>query len=272
MRDRETIDSELRLIALARRTIREQGGKPSYREADALLDERLGHRPETSEAEAVEGETEVVAGTSHDLVKTGNLTLHRRRTALRRFGLLMALPLSVLAVATVLVVMFVLHTPHPSAQPTETPPPAAPSETVAPQAPAPPQAQAPPQAPPPPLDVVDMAFIAALKHDGLPVPSHEYVMTHGHAVCDFLAHQPNIADAVRFVQQSSIWDANQSVNFTAGAVVSYCPQYETASPDEMNQAYQKALTDLQAIQGNLQGIQGNLQGIQDGLPAIPGHQ
>ena len=87
----------------------------------------------------------------------------------------------------------------------------------------------------------------------------------GSAVCDFLTHQPNFAEAVRFVQQSSIWDANQSANFAAGAIVSYCPQYELASPDEMQPALQNALSGLQAIQGDLQGIQGDLQ-------AIPGHQ
>jgi hypothetical protein len=108
-----------------------------------------------------------------------------------------------------------------------------------------------------------------LKQDGVPVPSHEYVMIHAHAVCDFLAHQPNFADAVGFVQRTSIWDANQSTGFAAGAIVSYCPQYEpasrSASPDEMQQAFQNVLSDLQAIQGDLQGIRGDLQ-------AIPGQQ
>ena len=37
MRDCETIDSELRLLAMVRRTIREQGGKPSSRQIDELL-------------------------------------------------------------------------------------------------------------------------------------------------------------------------------------------------------------------------------------------
>ena len=41
MRDRETIDSELRLIAAVRRTIREQGGEPSSHQVDELPDERL---------------------------------------------------------------------------------------------------------------------------------------------------------------------------------------------------------------------------------------
>ena len=44
MRDIETIDSELRLIAAVRRSNREHGGEPSSRQVDELLDERLGHR------------------------------------------------------------------------------------------------------------------------------------------------------------------------------------------------------------------------------------
>ena len=44
MRDRETIDSELRLLAAVRRSIREHGGEPSSRQVDELLDERLAHR------------------------------------------------------------------------------------------------------------------------------------------------------------------------------------------------------------------------------------
>jgi Protein of unknown function (DUF732)/TENA/THI-4/PQQC family len=171
---------------------------------------------------------------------------------------LATLPLSLVAVATVLVVMFAVHNPHPAAQPTVVPPSGARPNPAAPKAHA------------PPLDIVDRAFIDGLKQVGVPVPSHEYVMIHGHAVCDFLAHQPNFAEAVRFVQRSSIWDANQSADFAAGAIVSYCPQYEPASPDEMQQAFQNALPDLQAIQGDLQGIQGDLQGIRDDLQAIPG--
>jgi hypothetical protein len=41
VRDRETIDAELRLIAAVRRSIREHGGVPSTVAADQLLDERL---------------------------------------------------------------------------------------------------------------------------------------------------------------------------------------------------------------------------------------
>jgi hypothetical protein len=43
-RDREIIDSELRLLAAVRRSIREHGGEPSSRQVDELLDERLAHR------------------------------------------------------------------------------------------------------------------------------------------------------------------------------------------------------------------------------------
>jgi hypothetical protein len=40
MRDRESIDSELRPLAAVRRSIREHGGEPSSRQVDELLDER----------------------------------------------------------------------------------------------------------------------------------------------------------------------------------------------------------------------------------------
>ncbi len=128
-------------------------------------------------------------------------------------------------------------------------------------------------APAPPVDIVDGAFIDALKHQGVPVPSHDYVTAQGHAVCDFLTHEPNFAEAVRFVQRSSIWDADQSADVTAGAIVSYCPgQYRPGGLDETQPAFQKTLSDLQTIEGDLQGIQGDLKGIEGGLPAIPGHQ
>jgi hypothetical protein len=42
MRDCDTIDDELRLLAAVRWSIREQGGEPSSRQIDELLDERLG--------------------------------------------------------------------------------------------------------------------------------------------------------------------------------------------------------------------------------------
>jgi hypothetical protein len=40
MCDRETIDSELGLLAAVRRSIREHGGEPASRYVDKLLDER----------------------------------------------------------------------------------------------------------------------------------------------------------------------------------------------------------------------------------------
>jgi hypothetical protein len=248
MRDRETIDSELRVIA---QCIREQGGQLSSRQLDELLDERLGHRPEASATEALAAsEPRVVAPPP-------------RKSALRRFGPLTVLPLSLIAVVAAVVVMFVVHKPQPAdpAEPAAAPPPA----SVQPHPPAP-----PPQAPT--ADIVDRALIDVLKQEGVPVPSHDYVTTQGHAVCDFLTRQPNFAEAVRFVQQSSVWDADQSANFTAGAVVSYCPQYEPSSLQQLQPGMQHTLTDMQAIQRDLQNIQGDLQGIRDGLPAIPGHQ
>jgi len=267
MRDRETIDSELRLLAARRRSIREHGDEPSSRQIDKLLDERLGHRAEASATEAGEArQTEVVAHTWSQRSKTDRRTPYGRKGVLRRFGLLAALPLSLVAVACVLVVMFAVHNSHPAAQQTVVPPsgarpnPAQP--TVAPPSGARPNPAAP-KAHAPSVDIVDRAFIDVLKQEGVPVPSHEYVLSHGHAVCDFLAHQPNFAEAVHFVQQSSVWDANQSTDFATGAIVSYCPQYEIASPDQMQQTFQNALSDLQAIQGDLQGIR-------DDLPAIPG--
>jgi uncharacterized protein DUF732 len=271
MRDRETIDSELRQLAAMRRAIREQGGQPSSRQADELLDERLGHRPEAPQ-------TEVVVDTRawHD--ETHAMPPYRRKGplrqgALRRFGPLAALPLSLIAVAAAaLVVIFAVHKPDPEAQSAQ-PPAAQPAQPPAAQPPVVPPSgvranPAAPKALAPPVGIVDMAFIGALTQEGVPVPSQEYVMTHGHAVCDFLAHQPNFQDAVRFVQGSSIWDADQSAEFATGAIVSYCPQYETATPDQ--QALQNALSAMQAIQGDLQGIQGDLHGIRDHLQGIPG--
>ena len=43
MRDLDTIDSALRLLAAMRWSIREHGGEPSSRHVDELLDERLAH-------------------------------------------------------------------------------------------------------------------------------------------------------------------------------------------------------------------------------------
>jgi Protein of unknown function (DUF732) len=276
MRDRETIDSELRLLAAKRRLIRDQGGQPSYQQADELLDERLAHRAEASETEAVGArETEVVADTRSRRDETDAIMPYRRKGVLRRFGPFAALPLSLVAVATVLVVIFAGHKPNPVAEPPQPPQPPQSAQPAQPAVIPPSGARPNPTAPKVHAqspDIVDKALIDALKQQGVPVPSHEYVTTQGHAVCDFLAHQPNFAEAIRFVQQSSIWDANQSAEFATGAVVSYCPQYEPASPDEMQQALQNALSGVQAIQGDLHGIQDDLHGIQDDLPAIPGRQ
>jgi Protein of unknown function (DUF732) len=272
MRDRETIDSELRRIASMRRSILEQGGRPSFREVDALLDERLGHRAEGSETEAVQARaTAVVTKTRRDFAETGGITPRRHRGVLRRLGRLgrlgrlAALPLSLVAVGTVfvIVVMFAVHHPHPAAEATDDPPSSARPGPGAPTAPAPPSAAAPP------LAIIDRAFIDVLKREGVPVPTQGYVMSHGHAVCDFLTRQPSFTEAVGFVQRSTIWDANQSGEFAAGAIVSYCPEYERPSPGQM--PYQNALSDLQAIQGRLRGIEGDLQGIRDGLQPITGH-
>ena len=52
MRDLETIDSELRLLAAVRWSIREHGGEPSSRQVDELLDERLAHHGRASEGQA----------------------------------------------------------------------------------------------------------------------------------------------------------------------------------------------------------------------------
>jgi Protein of unknown function (DUF732) len=246
MRDRETIDSELRRLLAS--------GELSSRQIDALLDERLGHRPAASAAPAVD--------TRLPRAATNVVARQRRKRWLLRFGLPAVLPLSLLAAAAVLV-MVVLEArhPHPAAQQAEAPPA---SEQPAPAAPKPP---APPANRNPQLPLIDRAFVETLKQEGVPVPSQDYVLAQGHAVCDFLGRQPDFAEAVRFVQRSSIWDANQSTDVTAGAIVSYCPQYQPASvqpaiPDQLQQAFQKAQSDLQAVEGELQGIR-------DGLPNVP---
>jgi hypothetical protein len=270
MRDRETIDSELRRIALGRQSIREQGGQPSYRDADALLDELLAHSAGVPYPEPV-------AAPEIDFVPESWLRHHkpekpappprRRKGRLLRASLFAALPLSLVAMVAAVVVMFALRQHDSSTQSTE----AQPSE--APPSAAPPPSRIAPKTPPPApqISIADTAFISALKQEGVPVPSQDYVMGQGHAVCDFLAHQPNFSDAVGFVQRSSIWDANQSTSVTAGAIVAYCPQSQPTVADQMQPAYQNALNDLQAIEGRLQGIQGDLQGIQDDLHGLPGH-
>lgn len=120
--------------------------------------------------------------------------------------------------------------------------------------------------------MVDKAFIDALRQEQVPIPSRDYVTSHGHAACDFLAKQQNFADAVHFVQESSVWDANQSAYVTAGAIVSYCPQYLSTTSGDLRQASQTPLPDLPNIQGDLEGIEGVLRGIRDDLQGITGQQ
>ncbi|HEY9305071.1 MAG TPA: DUF732 domain-containing protein [Mycobacterium sp.] len=260
MRDRATIDSELRRLAELRRSIRAHGGELSSRQIDELLDERLGHHPEISEAGRLPtpGYTATRQPTSRLIARMG---------VLQRAGLRAALPLSLLSVAAVSAVMFAAHNTHTAAQPVAVPPSSAQPAPAAPKAPA----TVAPKAPALTVDIVDRAFIDALKQEGLPVPSREYVATHGHAVCDFLGQQSNFEEAVSLVQRTSIWDATQSADFAAGAIVSYCPQYKPGIQGQTQQASQDALADLQRIEGDLQRIQGDLQGIRDDLPAIPGH-
>ena len=107
MRDRDTIDSELRLLAAERRSIRERGGELSTSRVDELLDERLGHRPEPSEKPR-----QLMALRPRPSLTHGRdaMTITRsrrgRKNVFRRFGLLAALPLSLIGVATLLVVAF----------------------------------------------------------------------------------------------------------------------------------------------------------------------
>lgn len=262
MRDREKIDSELRLIALRRQQIREQGGQLSSHEADELLDELLAAQgagtPEVAAFEAWESEVAVALRSRESEIRAV-ASRRRKVAALRRLGLFAALPLSLVAVVAAVVVMFALRHHDSSAQQEDATPSAAPAKPVAPKASA------------PAIGGVDAAFIGALRREGVPVPSPDYVMSQGHAVCDFLAHQPNFADASGFVQRRSIWDADQSAKVTAGAIVAYCPQSQPKGPDPTQPDYQKSLSDLQDIERNLQGIQGKLQDIQGGLDAIPGH-
>lgn len=255
MRDRDTIDSELRRLAELRRSIREHGGDLSSRQIDELLDERLGHRPDASKPRSLP-----TSGPSAS--KPTRSRLAARKGVLLRIGSRAVLPLSLVAGAAALVVVFTVHNTHPAAQPAVTPPSGAPSSPGAPKASAP----AAPKAPASLADIVDRAFVDALKQEGVPVPSPEYVTIHGHAVCDFLAHQPKFDEAVSLVQRTSIWDANQSADFAAGAIVSYCPQYKPGSPDQAQQASEGALSDLQRINGDLQRIEDDLKGIRDGLP------
>lgn len=264
MRDRETIDSELRRAALKRQSIREQGRQPSSRETDELLDELLAHSTGAPFPDAVTpSEIDFVPEAWSHSTQTRTRP-RRRKGVLRRWGLLSALPLSLVAVFAAVVVMFAVRQQDSSSQSAEAQP------TDAPPSAAPPQAAAP-KIPTPRINIVDVALVETLKHEGVPVPSQEYVTAQGHAVCDFLARQPNFEDAVGFVQRSSIWDANQSTDVIAGAIVSYCPQSQPSIASGMQPAYQNALSGVQAIEGKMQGIQGDLQGIQGVIDGLPGH-
>jgi hypothetical protein len=253
MRDQETIDSELRRVAAELRSIRERGGRPSSQQVDALLDERLGHPVE------VLCDTAVLDEILAPFTETFERPRRRRRGRLLRFALRAAIPLSVLAIAAVLAVMFTLHRHHPPAEPTASP---AADEQPSPAASSP---FVPPAAPPPPADIAEKAMIETLQHEGVPVPSRDYVSTQGHAVCDFLGREANFADATQFVQRSTVWDAHQSADFATAAVVTYCPQFESSNTDQMQQVLQKSVTNLQTIEGDLQGINHGLQDISDGL-------
>jgi uncharacterized protein DUF732 len=257
MRDRETIDSELRRLAATRRS----SGAVSSRRIDELLDERLGHRSAPSATQAVDA-PELGGDIWSQIDAANTVAPQRRKRRRRRIGLPVTLPLSLVAVgAALVVVVFVLRHPHDAAQSEDVPPS---SEQAAPAAPKPP---APPVSHAPQLPLVDRAFIDTLKQQGVPVPSNDYVLAQGHAVCDFLAHQNDFAEAVRFVQRSTIWDANQSTDFAAGAIISYCPQYQpTGHPSEISDQLQQAFQDAQS---DLRAIQGDLQGIRDALPNPP---
>jgi hypothetical protein len=253
MRDRETIDSELRRVAAELRSIRERGGRPSSQQVDALLDERLGHPVEVLSDTAVLDE---ILAPIEEIVERPR---RRRRGRLLRVALRAAVPLSVLAIAAVLAVMFTLHRHHSPAEP-----------TVSPAADEKPSAAArspfiPPAAAPSPTNIAEKAMIDALEHEGVPVPSRDYASTQGRAVCDFLGREPNFANATQFVQRSTIWDAHQSADFATAAVVTYCPQFESTNTDQMQQVFQKSATNLQTIEDDLQGINHDLQGISDGL-------
>jgi hypothetical protein len=254
MRDRETIDSELRRVAAELRSIRARGGQPSSRQLDALLDERLGHPSEALWDIAVLDEI---------WPPTDEPDEHpprKRRSLPLRLALRAAVPLSLITIAVVVAVMFALHHRHRATEPAPTPPSDAQAK---------PAAQAPLITPPPtvsPTDIAEKALVDALQHEGVPVPSRDYVSTHGHAVCDFLGRQPNVGDAAHFVQQSTIWDAGQSADFVTAAIITYCPQFESTASDQMQQTYQKSQTDLQSIEGALHGINNDLQDIRDGLP------
>lgn len=269
MRDREEIEAELRLIASARRSMPEPDDHTSRRKADELLDEHLGHHPEAPEIEAVDAHETWLTAVTRRFGKP------RWRNDVRP-GLLPLTALGLSLVAVALAMVLAIYHPAPATHPPKLPPPRAHSHPAPPIAlapppipPAPPRAPAPLKAPVSPSHIVDRAFVDALTREGVPVPSNEYATTHGHAVCDFLTHQSNFAKAVNFVRRSTIWDANQSTDVTAGAIISYCPEYEesevVAGTSEIQKTYQKSLADLQAIERNLQSIR-------DGMPTFPPDQ
>jgi Protein of unknown function (DUF732) len=253
MRDRETIDSELRRVAAELRSIRERGGRPSSQQVDALLDERLGHPVE------VLSDTAVLDEILAPFEQTAKRPRRRRRGQLLRLAMRAAVPFSVLAIACVMAVMLSLHRYHPPAEPAATP---AAEEKPSPAARSP---FIPPAPAPSPADIAEGAMVDALQREGLQVPSRDYVSTQGHAVCDFLGRQPDFGAATQFVQGSTIWDAHQSADFATAAVVTYCPQFESTTSDQMQQVFQKSATNLQTIEGDLQGINRYLQDISDGL-------
>jgi hypothetical protein len=199
MRDRETIDSELRRLAMERRFFREHGDELSSRQLDDLLDERLGHRPAPVAAKVLPSRATVLVADKQ--------RMFRRPGALRRLALRAVIPLSLLAIAAVFVIMIAFHYRHPGSQ----------QPTVIPQSDEHPQpaAAAIPPAPPPviratPQDIADRALIDVLQREDVPAPSHDYVTSQGHAVCDFLGRQPDLAEAANFVQRSTVWTKVQS--------------------------------------------------------------
>jgi hypothetical protein len=253
MRDRETIDSELRRVAAELRSIRERGGRPSSQQVDALLDERLGHPVEVLCDTAVLDE--ILAPFEESLDRPRQ----RRRGGLLRLAMRAAVPLSAIAITAVLVVMFMVHRHHRPAEPATTP--------VAEEQPSP-VASPPllsPASHPSQTEIAETAMVDALQHEGVPMPNSDYASAQGHAVCDYLGQNPSFSDASQFVQRSTIWDPQQSADFAAAAVITYCPQFESTTNDQMQQTMQKSVTNLQTIEGDLQGVNHDLQGISDGL-------
>ena len=188
MRDRETIDSELRRIASMRRSIRERGARPSTREIDALLDERLGHQRRQPKPRSFKP--------VRPLSPTPGATSTKPATPpLAEIGVRCAAsgPRGVAAISgsrrhgICVVVMFAVHHPHPAAEATDESRRRVPDPNrTAPARPKPPSAARHRR----------QGVHRRIETEGVPVPSHEYVMSHGHAVCDFLTQQPNFTEAV----------------------------------------------------------------------------